>query len=59
MAREEEVGATGAGPAAPAAPVRVVAASELLGTGRTLQIEHNGNVYTLRLTRNERLILTK
>jgi hemin uptake protein HemP len=41
------------------ASVRVVSASELLGSARTLQIEHKGAVYTLRLTRNDRLILTK
>lgn len=41
------------------AQVRRVGARELLGTARTLQIEHNGQVYTLRLTRNDRLILTK
>ena len=39
--------------------VRVVRATSLLAGERTLQIEHNGEVYTLRLTRTEKLILTK
>ena len=34
-------------------------ASDLLGENGTLQIEHEGAIYTLRLTRNNRLILTK
>jgi hemin uptake protein HemP len=38
---------------------RVVSARELLGSARTLRIEHAGSIYTLRLTRNDRLILTK
>lgn len=40
-------------------PIRRVRALDFLGTRRTLQIEHEGEVYTLRLTRNNRLILTK
>lgn len=39
--------------------VRVVKAREFLGPARLLRIEHNGSIYTLRLTRNDRLILTK
>jgi hemin uptake protein HemP len=38
---------------------RRISARELLGNERILRIEHNGEVYTLRLTRNDRLILTK
>jgi hemin uptake protein HemP len=34
-------------------------AQELLGAGRILRIEHEGETYTLRITRNNRLILTK
>ncbi|RIK97018.1 MAG: hemin uptake protein HemP [Proteobacteria bacterium] len=38
---------------------RTVRARDLLGPERILRIEHEGQVYTLRITRNERLILTK
>ena len=38
---------------------RRVRASELLGPGGVVMIEHDGQLYTLRLTRNNRLILTK
>jgi len=31
----------------------------LFGTAETLQIDHEGHVYTLRKTRNGKLILTK
>lgn len=34
-------------------------AREMLGPKGVVQIEHEGEVYTLRLTRNNRLILTK
>lgn len=40
-------------------PVRRVRASDMLGPRGLLQIEHEGEIYTLRLTRNNRLILTK
>lgn len=40
-------------------PIKRVRASELLGPKGLLQIEHEGEIYTLRLTRNNRLILTK
>jgi len=39
--------------------VRTLAARELLGERGLLRIEHEGEIYTLRLTRNNRLILTK
>jgi hemin uptake protein HemP len=42
-----------------AGSVRTVRAAELLGPSRLLRIELDGEIYTLRLTRNERLILTK
>lgn len=38
---------------------RTVRARDLLGPERILRIEHEGQVYTLRITRNDRLILTK
>ena len=38
---------------------RKLASSELLGGGNELHIEHNGEVYTLRQTRQGKLILTK
>ena len=34
-------------------------AQDLLGERGILRIEHEGEVYTLRITRNNRLILTK
>jgi len=40
-------------------PVRLIGARELLGTRGVLRIELDGEIYTLRLTRNKRLILTK
>lgn len=53
----------GAAPDSEATPIprrsRVVDARTLLGDGRILHIEHGGEVYMLRLTRNDRLILTK
>jgi len=39
--------------------LRTVRARDLLGKDRLLRIEHEGQLYTLRITRNERLILTK
>lgn len=39
--------------------LRRVRASEVLGPRGILLIEHEGETYTLRLTRNNRLILTK
>jgi hemin uptake protein HemP len=38
---------------------RKLASSELLGGGNELHIEHNGEIYTLRQTRQGKLILTK
>lgn len=45
----------------PAAPPRAARTSSnaLLGRGRELVIEHSGQEYHLRLTRNDKLILTK
>lgn len=39
--------------------VRTVEAEALLGPGGLLRIDLDGEIYTLRLTRNHRLILTK
>ena len=39
--------------------VRTVESHELLGGGGLLRIQHGGAIYTLRITRNDRLILTK
>jgi hemin uptake protein HemP len=41
------------------AAVRTVEAASLLGPGGVLRIDLDGEIYTLRLTRNHRLILTK
>ena len=38
---------------------RQLASRELLGGGNELRIEHNGEIYTLRQTRQGKLILTK
>ncbi len=41
------------------ASIRTLGARELLGTRGVVRIEHEGEIYTLRITRNNRLILTK
>lgn len=48
-------------PDRPAAPQRTARTTSgvLLGRGRELVIEHAGQEYHLRLTRNDKLILTK
>lgn len=38
---------------------RCLSSKELLGPDRELLIEHNGSYYHLRLTRQNKLILTK
>lgn len=38
---------------------RTVRARDLIGGDKILRIEHEGQIYTLRITRNDRLILTK
>jgi hemin uptake protein HemP len=40
-------------------PDRPVPAERLLGGRASIQIIHNGQVYQLSLTRNDKLILTK
>jgi hemin uptake protein HemP len=62
-ARHEEAGMTTrrldqAQAPAPEGPRRLRAA-DVLGPRGLVQIEHEGEIYTLRLTRNNRLILTK
>lgn len=42
-----------------ATPVRRVSSQSLLAGERELVIQHQGNEYHLRLTRNDKLILTK
>ena len=39
--------------------VQTVSSRDLLGERGLLRIEHDGEFYTLRVTRNRRLILTK
>ena len=46
-------------PARPAESVRRVPLSTILGDDREVVIEFNGADYHLRITRNEKLILTK
>ena len=41
------------------AMIRTLGARELLGARGVVRIEHEGEIYTLRITRNNRLILTK
>lgn len=45
--------------AAPAAPARAVSSEALLQGARRLSIAHGGEVYTLHLTRQNKLLLTK
>ena len=42
-----------------AGAVRTVTARDLLGARGIVRIEHEGETYTLRVTRNNRLILTR
>jgi hemin uptake protein HemP len=46
-------------PAAPDTQARRVSSQSLLQGERELVIQHQGNEYHLRLTRNDKLILTK
>lgn len=46
-------------PSVNAAAVRRVSSDSLLEGGRELVIQHQGGEYHLRLTRNDKLILTK
>jgi len=46
-------------PLARDAPTRRVSSQQLLKGERELVIQHQGNEYHLRLTRNDKLILTK
>ena len=47
------------GSAEDAAAVRHISSQSLLDGGRELVIQHQGSEYHLRLTRNDKLILTK
>jgi hemin uptake protein HemP len=40
-------------------PVQRFTSRELLKSGKRLEIEHNGQRYTLMITRNDKLILMK
>lgn len=44
---------------APARPMPVLYSSHLFAVSKEIIIEHQGQSYRLRLTRNNRLILTK
>jgi hemin uptake protein HemP len=48
-----------ASPSAASAPPRRVGIEEILGSGREAIIDFHGASYRLRITRNQRLILTK
>jgi hemin uptake protein HemP len=43
----------------PAAPVRIVRSQEILQGAKEVMIDHDGELYRLRLTRNGRLVLYK
>lgn len=51
--------ATCAGERSVSSSVQTISSHDLLGGRALLRIEHDGEFYTLRLTRNNRLILTK
>jgi hemin uptake protein HemP len=38
---------------------KIVKSDEILGGGNEIQIEHKGMIYRLRVTRQDKLILTK
>lgn len=40
-------------------PVKLISSENLFGTGKEVLIQHRGEQYHLRLTRNDKLILTK
>jgi hemin uptake protein HemP len=40
-------------------PIKVVSSTEILDGAAELQIEHKGMIYRLRVTRQDKLILTK
>lgn len=40
-------------------PIKLVSSENLFGTGKEVLIQHRGEQYHLRLTRNDKLILTK
>lgn len=42
-----------------AGPVRVIGSQGLFAGGRVLHIRHGQEVYTLRITRQDKLVLTK
>jgi hemin uptake protein HemP len=42
-----------------AAPPRLLTSRELFGSGNRVDIEHQGEIYRLQITRLGRLILTK
>lgn len=60
-AAERPQGATGSARRSGARehPIATLQARDLLGPAGVVRIEHDGQIYTLRLTRNDRLILTK
>jgi hemin uptake protein HemP len=37
----------------------VLDSKELFGSGKIIKILHNGNIYVLRITKDNKLILTK
>ena len=46
-------------PDLPRTAITAVTSEELLGPGNRLQISHNDDYYTLRITANNKLLLTK
>lgn len=58
MQATERVTANEGRPSA-AKSIETVQAREILGSSGLLRIDLDGEIYTLRLTRNQRLILTK
>ncbi|MCH2186435.1 hemin uptake protein HemP [Myxococcota bacterium] len=64
MSRPEQTGPggeapKGPGPRAAGPSLRPIESQELFGDRGVVQILHEGELYTLRITRNNRLILTK
>lgn len=43
----------------PTNQTKIVSSDEILGGGNEIQIEHKGMIYRLRVTRQDKLILTK
>jgi len=59
QAEPSSTGETSSGPAGGSLPVRRVESTTLFDRGREVVIVHHGQEYRLRITKSDKLILTK